>query len=815
MWLLTLALLGSSGALAPAAGAASTQSLAGATAAGPSPGRSLATAAGPSRAQSVASVTAATTGLPDASSVVALNVCGSPSALVAACLARTLGIRGTRTFVHPRLRQPASPNRLSRLHRPSNSASPTVAIPAAAAPPQPGTPAYLQQAYDLAYLSQTAGSGATIGIVDAYDDPNAEADMSAYRSEFGLTPCTTANGCFTKLDQTGGQNYPATNLAWRIEISLDLDAVSAVCPRCHIVLVEASTSKPADLAAAQATAGTFPGVSVISDSWAVALSSNTDVQNFENYGPYTFRGVTTVAASGDDGYLGASTNDYPAALTNVAAAGGTTLIPASGSGLQSPRGFDESAWSGAGSGCDLSVTKPAWETDVASCSGRSYSDLSADADPLTAMQVYDSADNGWLVVGGTSEASPMIAAYYALVGSAARGPSWAYAHSALLNDPTTGSNSGANGSCVKPILYICNAGTGYDGPTGVGSISGAVTPGAPGIGGPGPNGSYTQSVTADTAQLQGGVYPNGSDTTYWWDYGTTTSYGQQSPAKDIGAGTAPLAVADTLTGLQESTTYHYRLVAENSFGSQYGYDYTLTTAAAATTTTGQNQGTGTTPTPPATPPATNPVTTPPLSTPPTTGSTNAGSAAPALTGLRVASASATTATISSAVSTGGAATTYTLQFGTTRALGRSSRGALAASATGLVSTLGNLAPGRTYYVRAVVSNARGSSTSPTIRFRTSPVTITRLAFRGNQLQAVLRCHGSASCRVRLQARSRSRLVAVGQATVRGNRSATAIVTLSRGFIASLANGRRQTVKLSVLSSWNGYPATVTATISFR
>ncbi|MBV9413654.1 MAG: hypothetical protein JO363_01635, partial [Solirubrobacterales bacterium] len=597
------------------------------------------------------------------------------------------------------------------------------------------------------------------------------------------------------------------------EISLDLDAVSAVCPRCHIVLVEANTSKPADLAAAQVTAGTFRGVSVISDSWAVARSSQTDVQNFENYGPYAFPGVTTVAASGDNGYLGASANDYPAALTDVAAAGGTTLIPASASGIQSPRGFGESAWSGAGSGCDLQVTKPPWETDAASCSGRSYADLSADADPLTAMQVYDSADNGWLVVGGTSEASPMIAAYYALVGSAAQGPSWAYAHSALLNDPTTGSNSGANGSCVKPILYICNAGTGYDGPTGVGSISGTVISGAPGIGGPGPNGSYTQSVTADAAQLQGGIYPNGADTTYWWEYGTTTSYGQQSPAKDIGAGTAALAVADTLTGLQQSTTYHYRLVAENSFGTQYGYDYTLKTAAAATTT-GQNQGPGTPPTPP-TPAATTPLTSPPLSTPPAPSSTNAGSAAPTLTGLRVAAASATTATISAAVSTGGAATTYTLQFGITRALGRSSRGALPASASGLVSTLGNLAPGRTYYLRAVVSNAGGASTSPTIRFRTSPVTITSLAIRGNQLQAVLRCHGSASCRVRLQARSGSRLVAVGQATVRGNRSATATVILSRGFIASLANGRRQTVRLSVLSSWNGYPATVTATISFR
>ena len=108
----------------------------------------------------------------------------------------------------------------------------------------------------------------------------------------------------------------------------------------------------------------------------------------------------------------------------------------------------------------------------------------------------------------------------------------------LLNDPSDGSN----GSC-SPIAYICQSGAGYDGPTGAGSISGAVATGAPGIGGPGTNGSYTQSVTASTAQLQGGVYPNGSDTTYWWEYGTTTAYGQQTPAVDIGSGNAAVSVS--------------------------------------------------------------------------------------------------------------------------------------------------------------------------------------------------------------------------------------------------------------------------------
>src|SRR5205823_14715377 len=143
--------------------------------------------------------------------------------------------------------------------------------------------------------------------------------------------------------------------------------------------------------------------------------------------------------------------------------------------------------------------------------------------------------------------------------------------------------AGTNGACWTSLAYICNAGAGYDGPTGAGSISGAVTTGAPGIGGPGASSSYAQSVSAGEGQLRGGVYPNGADTTYWWEYGTSTAYGQQTAATDIGTGTTPVAVSDSVSGLEPATTYHYRLVAQNSFGTEYGYDYTLTTPNAATT----------------------------------------------------------------------------------------------------------------------------------------------------------------------------------------------------------------------------------------
>jgi PKD repeat protein len=528
----------------------------------------------PPTSRAPASITDATTGLSDAANVAPVAACAPSTPVSATCLAQILGVRGTRAFVHPRLRKPSSIYRFTP-PRPRQGHASTPAVAAAAAP-QPGTPAYLQQAYDLAYLSQTAGTGETVAIVDAFDDPNAESDLAAYRSEFGLPACTSANGCFHKYDQTGGTNYPTTvDSGWELEISLDLDAVSALCPNCQIDLIEANSAGVSDLAAAQLKADQL-GASVISDSWDLSLSTG-QVSSFLSSGDYTFPGITTVAASGDSGYPGASTSDFPAALTGVTAAGGTTLEPASSSGAQSVRGFTESAWSGAGSGCyqRKGVIKPSYQSDTG-CAGRSYTDISADADPNTGTQVYDSSGGGWVVVGGTSEASPLIAAYYALLGSTAQGPAWAYANASLLNDPS----SGSNGACAVSISYICNAGVGYDGPTGVGSISGAAAPapGAPGIAGPGTSGSYAQSVTANTAALQGGVYPNRADTTYWWEYGTTTAYGQQTVPKDIGSGSTPVQVADSLIGLSPGTTYHYRLVAQNSFGTEYGYDYTFTTS---------------------------------------------------------------------------------------------------------------------------------------------------------------------------------------------------------------------------------------------
>jgi PKD repeat protein len=475
--------------------------------------------------------------------VTARELCPPAGTDHARCAGEALVLRSDGALVHPR-----------------------VAAASAAAPPAAGTPAYLQQAYDLSYLSQNQGTGDTVAVVDAYDDPTAQSDLDEFRSQFGLPPCDS--GCFTKLNQAGNASpLPPSSSVWDQEISLDLDAVSAICPNCHILLVEANSSSSSDMQTAMQTAAA-QGAKQISASWTVTSNSAPPGQD-------TFPGIATVAATGDNGYLGPGEDNYPAALPGVTAAGGTSLAPAA---TASPRGFSEGAWSGAGSGCDLAVPKPAWQTDTG-CTGRSYADLSADADPNTGLAVYDAGQ--WLQFGGTSLATPLIAAYYAITGVAATSPQWAYGASGQLNDIT----SGSNGSCAADIAYICTAGSGYDGPTGLGSISGAAVTGAPGIGGPaistGGADSYTASVGATSATIAGGIYRNGLHTTWSIQYGTSTQYGLATPAADIGAGSAPVGVTGELSGLQPGTTYHYRLVAQNSAGTTYGYDYTFETAWAS------------------------------------------------------------------------------------------------------------------------------------------------------------------------------------------------------------------------------------------
>jgi subtilase family serine protease len=335
------------------------------------------------------------------------------------------------------------------------------AQPLASTGPSGYGPSDLQGAYALP--SATAGSGATIAIVDAYDDPNVESDLGVYRAQFGLPPCTTANGCFRKVDQSGGTTYPRADRGWALEISLDVQMASAICPNCHILLVEAASNGFANLMTAVDTAYRM-GATVISNSYGGSeFSGETAYETHFNH-----PGVPITVSSGDGGYG----VEYPAASQFVTAVGGTTLSRAAVT-ASNPRGWTETTWSGAGSGCSAYVSKPAWQQDPG-CANRAVADVSADADPNTGVAVYDSfkyqGRSGWFVVGGTSASAPIVASVYALAGNATTTTygSYPYGHASALFDVTAGSN----GTCSSSAAYLCTAGAGYDGPTGLGTPDG-------------------------------------------------------------------------------------------------------------------------------------------------------------------------------------------------------------------------------------------------------------------------------------------------------------------------------------------------------
>ena len=355
-------------------------------------------------------------------------------------------------------------------------------------------PADLRQAYALTAASGSAGSGQVVAIVDAFDHPKAENDLGVYRRQFGLPPCTTANGCFRKVNQQGVQGaYPRFNAGWANEIALDIQMVSAICPNCKILLVEANDNSYVNLAQAVDTAAAYsdlthgwPRASAISNSYGGSeYGAETTDQSHYNH-----PGIAITVSSGDNGYG----VEYPAASQYVTAVGGTTLNRASNA-----RTWSETVWGGAGSGCSAYIAKPVWQTDTG-CANRTLTDVSAVADPNTGVAAYSSyACLGifacWGVVGGTSVAAPIVASVYALAGhtSPTTGTCGGYQYCAnyTYRQPTTSFSdvsSGSNGTCgtsSSPTWYLCNGVgvnntspyngvAGYDGPTGLGTPNGTA-----------------------------------------------------------------------------------------------------------------------------------------------------------------------------------------------------------------------------------------------------------------------------------------------------------------------------------------------------
>jgi subtilase family serine protease len=357
-------------------------------------------------------------------------------------------------------------------------------------------PSDLASAYKY---STSGGVGVTVAIVDAFNDPNAASDLATYRSQFSLPACTTSNGCFSQVNQTGGSSLPSNDSGWAGEESLDMDMVSAVCPNCKILLVEANSASDADLYAAEDFAAAH--ATFVSNSWGGSEYSGevTDDNNHFNHPGHV------ITASSGDSDTGAQ---FPATSQFITAVGGTSLTHASNS-----RGWSEVVWKtssteGTGSGCSSMIAKPSWQTVSTSCSRRAEADVSAVADPATGVAVFQTfGASGWTVYGGTSASAPIIASVYALAGTPGASDhtaSYPYAHAGNLFDVT----SGNNGSCGAPI---CTAGTGWDGPTGLGTPNGLAAftngPSPLAINNPGNQTSTVGTAVSLTVTASGGTSP--------------------------------------------------------------------------------------------------------------------------------------------------------------------------------------------------------------------------------------------------------------------------------------------------------------------
>ena len=305
----------------------------------------------------------------------------------------------------------------------------------------------------------------TVAVVEAFRTPKLAANLAVYRSHYGLGACKESTGCLRVVNQKGNAGpLPASAVpsGWDVETMLDVSMVSAVCPHCKILVVEARNDGVASLATAENTAARL-GAQVISDSFGTQESGFSQAYSAD----YDHPGHVIVVANGDLGFTAAN---FPANLTTVTAVGGTELAKASNA-----RGWTEQVWNNfagaGGSGCSAYVAKPAWQHDT-HCTMRTVGDVAAVA---WNIPIYEKLQGGWLTVGGTSVSAPLIAGVYALAGNAATVPlGYAYAHAGSLFDVTKGNNDWFNGAggATCGHDYLCVAKKGYDAPTGMGTPDG-------------------------------------------------------------------------------------------------------------------------------------------------------------------------------------------------------------------------------------------------------------------------------------------------------------------------------------------------------
>jgi hypothetical protein len=410
------------------------------------------------------------------------------------------------------------------------------------------TPAEIRAAYKI---PGTGGSGQTVALIDADRDPEAYKNLTTYRARYGLPECTEESGCFKEVNQKGQtKNYPENNTEWGYEISVDLDMLSAACPECKILLVEAENNAVLHLSEAVTEAYNL-GANVISNSWNSAETKEFEKDWAEWGAKYiSHPSVPITADSGDNGY-GVS---FPASTPYVIAVGGTALR----SEPKSERGWVEEVWHGTGSGCALKVEKkPSWQLDTG-CSFRTDNDVAAVASTSTPVSFYDTYGyKGWENVGGTSVGAPIVAGVEALAETSVKelGAKIFYEKPGHEFEVTKGNN----GTCTPE--YLCTAGKGYNGPAGMGALDGVPTLGAAVTTG------SAKGITEKEATVSGEVNPEGVATNYYFEYGPTERYGEKTVETSAGSGTGFVKVSKAILGLKANTKYYYRIVATNSGGT--------------------------------------------------------------------------------------------------------------------------------------------------------------------------------------------------------------------------------------------------------
>jgi subtilase family serine protease len=356
-------------------------------------------------------------------------------------------------------------------------------------------PADLSSAYNI---TDSSSSTATIAIIDAGVDANLATDLAAYRTNYGLPACTTANDCLTLANYTGGPQ-PAPQASGdgakveeeiAVETALDVDMASAACPSCHILEISVpwadgdtdGDGSENDFSQAVSTAA-LAGAKAISISYGYTPSANTtsgvDLVDFLH------PGVAIEVSTGDKGFNGGTHATWPSDLPYVIGVGGTQLSKNGDSWSEKAWGVD-SGKGAAGSGCETYFPAANGQptTVTQDCDNHlAAASVSADASPATPLAIYDSytpytsKQQKWLLVGGTSASSPYIAGLFARAGVPLYllGPNTLYAAaSSNFRDIISGNNE-LKDSCSKYTgvnQAVCNAGTGWDGPTGLGTPQG-------------------------------------------------------------------------------------------------------------------------------------------------------------------------------------------------------------------------------------------------------------------------------------------------------------------------------------------------------